>query len=95
MSTAWTYHFGPRRGTAQKIWNQKISARVGQTTKLLAQVKAIKVIGIEDQVTRYIHRLRLTEIKFSKRFRWMQTILISMSKDIFVITKKLANNMFA
>ena len=86
VSTLWAMWFGPRSGTAQEVWNEKITSRVGETTKILEQAKQIKLLGLQGILLRYIQGLRITEIKFSRRFRIAESIVVSMGKCKRIVT---------
>ena len=63
------------------MWNEKIEDRVGQTTHILAQAKQIKLLGLQGILLEYVQGLRITEIKYSRRFRVIESVVVSMSKD--------------
>lgn len=55
--------------SAQKLWNEAISDRVAKTSKLLAQIKAVKMTGLEVFMSDYIQNLREEEVAHSKATR--------------------------
>ena len=76
----WSWYFGPKLGDARKVWTKKIEKRVSESAKLLAQARQIKTLALTDIVTKYIHNLRNTELKFMSRYRWMHSTVFSMGK---------------
>ena len=65
----WASKFGTVITTAQKMWYDKMNEGIRQTTRILAQVKEIKLLGFEDTLTEYLEQLRLTEVAFMCRYR--------------------------
>lgn len=79
-STLSGWYIGPKQGDARKAWTKRIEERVSQTTSILAQARSIKATGLSKTLTQYILGLRSKEIKSSQRYRWLETLLLSMSK---------------
>lgn len=72
MSIAGTYWVGKHMPSAQKLWVAAIATRVKKTTKMLSQIKAVKMTGLEDVMTTYVQGLRETEVEYSKQARtWL------------------------
>lgn len=61
------FQVGKAVGPATSAWNKSIEVRVGQTSGLLAQIKGIKMIGLEKTITDFIQGLRTVEMDVSKR----------------------------
>lgn len=58
--------------SAQKLWNEAISNRVAKTSKMISQIKAVKMTGLEDVMSDYIQSLREEEVEHSKKTRtWL------------------------
>lgn len=81
VSTLLGWHFGKKVGPALKSWNLSIQKRVSQTSGVLAQIKAIKMIGLEKVMTSLIQNLRESEITTSRGVRQIRIILVSFRKN--------------
>jgi hypothetical protein len=71
-----TYYLGNLFAKALGIWNGKIEKRVSVTTKLLLQIKSIKLIGLEGAAFKQIQDLRLVEIASFKAVRWITCVTV-------------------
>lgn len=58
-----------RSRPAFRDWNQSIEDRVSKTSKILAQMVGIKMIGAESAVGEFLQQLRQTEVTFYKKPR--------------------------
>lgn len=62
---------------AQKDWTASIADRVEKTSKMIAQIKAIKMTGLEDVMATYVQNLREIEVDHSKRTRvWLLRLYV-------------------
>ena len=72
VTIAGTYVIGKHMPSAQKLWNEATSDRVAKTSKMMSQIKAVKMTGLEDVMSDYIQSLREEEIEHSKKTRtWL------------------------
>ena len=55
--------------SSQAAWLEAMERRIEATTTMLGSMKGIKMCGFTDILLRNIHKLRLEELKISKRFR--------------------------
>lgn len=63
--------------SAQKEWNAAISSRMVKTSKMLSQIKAVKMTGLEDVMATYVQKLRETEVEHSKNTRvWLLRLYV-------------------
>ena len=62
VASAASWYLGERATTAQEEWNEQTEIRVAKTSSTLSQIKAIKMIGLEDSVSCQIRDIRATEI---------------------------------
>lgn len=77
MSTINGYLSGSTMSVAMKQWNRSIQERVSKTANVLLQVKAIKMIGLEAIMTRFLNNLRESEISDSMPVRKLRVIVIA------------------
>lgn len=61
-------------------WNKAIQDRVSKMSILLPQMKAIKMVGLDDTVLNYVRNLRSHEIEKSLPVRWVKVGLTALSK---------------
>lgn len=59
--------FNNQSETASSDWSRKVEERVAQTTQILAQVKEIKIMGFQENLTEYMQDLHEDELKFWQR----------------------------
>lgn len=72
-----SYVVGKKMPLAQKDWTASIADRVEKTSKMLSQIKAIKMTGLEDVMATYVQNLRETEVGHSKRTRvWLLRLYV-------------------
>lgn len=69
MTSAISWYVGERLPTARALWNEKVEIRVAKTTTTLAQLKAMKMVGLENIASREIEDLRNIEIEYSIKAR--------------------------
>lgn len=58
---------------AMRNWNQTIQTRVAKTSQLLAQLPAMKMLGLGPKAVEFIQHLRELEIRASRRYRSIQS----------------------
>lgn len=61
-------------GPARTTWNQFIETRVAKTASALANIKGIKMLGLEPTITDFVQRLRVEEVESSKPFRILTAV---------------------
>lgn len=62
---------------AQRYWNENIQERIAKTSRVMAQLPAIKMLGLGPKVGEYLQHLRVHEIRTSRQFRYVQAITIT------------------
>ncbi|OAR00024.1 hypothetical protein LLEC1_00470 [Akanthomyces lecanii] len=75
---------GKYAAAAMVLWNEKIQHRVSNTSKVLAQMRVIKMLGLGPTISVYLQRLRAEEIATSQRHQAYKTITVA--SQIFVAT---------
>lgn len=58
-------------GPARMEWNGAVQKRVGITSSVLGQLKALKMKGLTEHLSKNLQSLRVSELKFSKKFRML------------------------
>ncbi|KAJ5292026.1 hypothetical protein N7478_001277 [Penicillium angulare] len=58
-----------RTGEAQQQWIRRIQKRLAVTSSMLGDIKAMKMLGVSDVLSKIIANLRDIEVKTSLRFR--------------------------
>lgn len=72
LSTIGAYFFGKWIAVRFTAWNVSIQSRVAKTSKVLGQIKAIKMFGLGPTISLYLQRLRVAEINISKKYRGLE-----------------------
>lgn len=60
-----TFHVSKRMAKARTAWNEKIEARVSDTSNVLAQLKSIKAMGLSKAFSNYLNQKRVEEVNAS------------------------------
>ncbi|KAJ3498397.1 hypothetical protein NLG97_g1148 [Lecanicillium saksenae] len=76
FSTLFGLYLGTKSGKALATWNGKIQARVAETSKVISQLRVIKMLGLGPTATSYLQRLRGIDIEYSKKYRLFTAILM-------------------
>lgn len=77
VTAAGSHLVGKNMPSAQKEWNAVISSRVAKTAKMLSQIKAVKMTGLEDVMATYVQKLRENEVEHSKNTRiWLLRLYV-------------------
>lgn len=69
--------FGKLITPATKTWNQTIQTRVTRTSLILAQLPAMKMLGLAPKGIEYIQHLREVEIQASRKCRTIRSFSIA------------------
>lgn len=69
FSASPSYLLGRWIQPAAAAWNRSIESRVAKTSNVLAQLPAIKMLGLGPTATAHLQRLRVDEVNMSKRYR--------------------------
>lgn len=72
LSTIGAYFFGKWIAARFTAWNASIQSRVAKTSRVLGQIKAIKMFGLGPTISSYLQRLRIEEIDVSKKYRGVE-----------------------
>lgn len=65
---------------ATELWNEAIETRVAKMVLTLAQMKPVKMLGLETVMTKYIQGLREEELRCSLAARKVDIIRRSLCK---------------
>lgn len=76
FSTMFGLYLGSKSGPALATWNGKVQFRVAETSKVLSQLRVIKMLGLGPTATAYLQRLRAIDIEYSKKYRIFSAILM-------------------
>ncbi|KAJ2976534.1 hypothetical protein NQ176_g4897 [Zarea fungicola] len=66
--------FGKHLGPAVRQWNESIETRVAKTSHVLAQLPAIKSLGLGPKMEQFVQQLRVIETMVSKKYRAIQAV---------------------
>jgi len=66
---------------AQRLWIEKVQARLRVTTALLDDIKAVQMQGLSQKMKFLIADLRHQEIKGSEKFRKLLTVIASLCES--------------
>ncbi len=69
ITLAMGYIFGKYSSSAMMYWNEHIQVRVAKTSQVLAQLPAIKCLGLGPKIAQFVQDLRVVETIASRRFR--------------------------
>lgn len=72
---------------ARKAYNESMELRVSKTSDMLTQLKAIKMVGLEESVTDYMTKFEENEIRASTATRKWMSVMYSISMFSFRIYK--------
>ena len=72
-ATISAYLFGRKIGYSLSLWNETIEKRIRKLSAMLAQLPAIRMIGLTTVVIQLISQLRLDELDAFKTFRVLET----------------------
>ncbi|KAJ6779367.1 hypothetical protein PWT90_04032 [Aphanocladium album] len=89
LATGLGLYFGKIITPAQRYWNQVIQERVAKTSRVLAQLPAIKMLGLGPKVGEYLHHVRVAELKASRKYRFIQACSITCVGTIDMIVAPL------
>ncbi|KAL4766171.1 putative ABC multidrug transporter [Aspergillus foveolatus] len=59
----------PLVAARQAMWLEAIERRISATSSMLGSMKGIKMLGLQSFLMRFVHNMRIDELKISKRFR--------------------------
>lgn len=86
IATAVGIIFGKFLAPAMKNWNQMIQTRVTKTSNVLAQLPALKMLGLGPKTVEFIQHLRELEIRASRRYRSIQSGAIAAATLVDLLT---------
>lgn len=72
---------------ARKAYNESMELRVSKTSDMLTQLKAIKMVGLEETVTDYMTKFEEDEIRASTATRKWMSVMYSISKFTYSCIK--------
>lgn len=62
---------------ARKAWNKSVQLRVARASSVIAQAKAVKMVGLEQVAGDHLQEARATEIALGKTCRKWIVILLT------------------
>ncbi|OAA78555.1 ABC transporter, transmembrane domain, type 1 [Akanthomyces lecanii RCEF 1005] len=77
---------GNYTAAAMVLWNEKIQHRVSKTSKVLSQMRVIKMLGLGPTISVYLQRLREEEIATSRSHQAYKTITLASQMFVATIT---------
>ncbi len=69
------FELGRRVSPAYAAWNVSIQSRVSKMANVLAQLTAIRMTGLAPIVSENAQALRVEEMKYSKKYRYLTSIV--------------------
>ncbi|KJZ74889.1 hypothetical protein HIM_05798 [Hirsutella minnesotensis 3608] len=66
----------------QRRWIEMVQERLRCTTNMLGNIKAVKMLGLSDIMSKVISNMRTDEIRISRRFRVLLVVRIVLSNGI-------------
>jgi ATP-binding cassette, subfamily C (CFTR/MRP), member 1 len=58
-------------GSRQADWSAATQKRISMTSEILMEIKSIKMMGLDDIVTKILQAERVRETKQMERFTWV------------------------
>ena len=80
--TGWIAKSVPGR---QKVWMHAVQERVAFTSSYLDVSKSIRMLGLSNQFTSILQRLRINELNLQKKFRHLMVKMNLLGKSSFVM----------
>lgn len=68
----------------QRRWIEMVQERLRSTTKMLGNIKAVKMLGLSDIMSKVIGQLRADEIRISRGFRVLLVVRVVLCKHLVV-----------
>ncbi|KAJ4299500.1 hypothetical protein N0V90_004745 [Kalmusia sp. IMI 367209] len=65
---------GRTAGTSQALWMARIQTRVGMTSKVIENIKQVKIAGMAESMEKLIRNLRTDELAVGNKFRKVQVV---------------------
>ncbi|CBF87872.1 hypothetical protein AN1240.2 [Aspergillus nidulans FGSC A4] len=59
----------PLVAARQAMWLEAIERRISATSSMLGSIKGIKMLGLQSFLMKFVHNMRIDELRISKRFR--------------------------
>lgn len=86
LASGLSFIVGNYAGAEMGKWNKAIEVRVAKTTEVLSQLPSIKMLGLGPVVAKLIHQLRVDEMRTSRPFRFLMTVINTTSEFVHVAT---------
>ncbi|TQV95006.1 ABC multidrug transporter [Cordyceps javanica] len=71
-----TYFLGNWMASAFAVWNKSIEIRVSKTSRVIGQLKALKMFGLGPTISKYLQSQREDEMASSNKYRGLQSISV-------------------
>ncbi len=78
--------FGTYLTPAMKQWNENIETRLAKTSRTLAQLPAIRALGLGPKAAEFLQHLRVMEIDVSLRYRLLQSSFLGLAVTVDLMT---------
>lgn len=72
----------------QAAWMLAVRQRIAFTSKYLSTIKAVKMLGLSEQVSAIVQELRVQELNLQKKFRYSMVMMNLVGKLLAVIKVK-------
>ncbi|KAJ5592008.1 uncharacterized protein N7459_002377 [Penicillium hispanicum] len=71
LAVSGTIPVSSKSNTAQKLWIERVQARLSVVSSMLHDMKAVKMLGLSEKLFQSVSRLREVELQVSERFRYL------------------------
>lgn len=86
VATVSGHLYGKHISAALKSWNKVVETRMAKTSRVLAQLPGIKMLGLGPKTAEYVQYLRIQEITSSFKLRCIQSASISTTGFMDMVT---------
>ncbi|PMB71668.1 ABC transporter NFT1 [Beauveria bassiana] len=101
VSNIFSWFWGFVTGTALSAYNKSSETRVSQTSSILYQLGAIKMMGLGPTVANFLQRLRQEEVNLSKTHRCLETVTMpfvqvaNLVTPVWIVSKALSQEEYS
>jgi hypothetical protein len=73
----------PLVAARQAMWLEAIERRISATSSMLGSIKGIKMLGLQSFLMKFVHNMRIDELRISKRFRKLLVWNMAFGKSLY------------
>ncbi|KAM3481718.1 hypothetical protein MY5147_000515 [Beauveria neobassiana] len=101
VSNIFSWFWGFVTGPALAAYNKSSETRVSQTSSILYQLGAIKMMGLGPTVANFLQRLRQEEVNLSKTHRCLETVtmpfvqIANLVTPVWIVSKALSQEEYS